>query len=144
WSQNNVENLWMPEYPPSELFHTNLTEDLNSPEEKLKIPVISNVLINVAYITLVPYNEAIDPSEIIAIDFGRKLWGEPGKIIISILISLSAFGCVDSIVFMGSRAIVYAAKNGSIPEKLSHKKHDAPFYALLVQSVYCAVLIFLP
>ncbi|CAG8763237.1 19600_t:CDS:2, partial [Racocetra fulgida] len=142
-----------------------LTEDLNSPEEKLKIPVISSVivsfilcklniyliysvhynpkvfmlqsffatdvLINAAYIMVVPFSEVINPSDIIAINFGRKLWGEPGKIIISILISLSAFGCVDSIVFMGARAIVYAAKNGFISEKLSHKKHDAPFYALL-------------
>ncbi|CAG8633309.1 27797_t:CDS:10, partial [Racocetra persica] len=163
WSRNNGGNLWTFNNTPSDeayklsiteyighfgdaiimvLFsYEDLTEDLNSPEEKLKVPIISNFLMNAAFITVVTPHYAINSFDVIALNFGHTLWGEPGRRFISILISLSAFGCVDSIVFMGSRAIVYAAKNGFISERLSNKKRDTPFYALLLQ-FYLAMLFY--
>ncbi|CAG8490140.1 9407_t:CDS:10 [Dentiscutata erythropus] len=89
-----------------------LTEELDSPEQSLKISAVLSV---------------------------------PGRIIISILISISAFGCVGSMVFMGARAIAYTAKYKFIP-RISRRLYywgATPVYALLLQFVYCAFLILL-
>ncbi|RIB26300.1 amino acid/polyamine transporter I [Gigaspora rosea] len=129
-----------------------LTEELDAPERSLKLSAIFSVIIafilylltNIAFITVVDPKEAIN-SDVIAISFGRTIFGEPGRIIILILILISAFGCVGSMVFMGSRAIAYAAKNNFVPV-ISDKLYfwDAtPKNALLLQFVYCAILILL-
>ncbi|KAF0495978.1 amino acid transporter [Gigaspora margarita] len=130
-----------------------LTEELDSPARSLKLSAIFSVIItfilylltNVAFITVVDPTEAISSEDIIAISFGRTIFGEPGRIIILILILISAFGCVGSMVFMGSRAIAYAAKYNFIPG-ISQRLYywgATPKYALLLQFVYCAVLILL-
>lgn len=131
-----------------------LTPELDSPERRLKVSSILSVitssilyfLMNIAYITVVDPKSAINSQDIIAISFGNTLSGELGKTIISILISISAFGSVGAMVFMGSRAITYAAKYKFIPkisEKLYHwnDTNDIPKYALLLQFVYCAIII---
>ncbi|CAG8575567.1 14598_t:CDS:2 [Cetraspora pellucida] len=103
------------------------------------------LLINAAFILVVSPHDAINSYDAIAINFGRTLWGDSGRIFMSILISSSAFGCVSSMVFMGSRAITYAAKYRFIP-KISDKLFywsKTPFHALLLQFCYCTALILL-
>ncbi|CAG8584844.1 1965_t:CDS:10 [Cetraspora pellucida] len=134
--------------------YEDLTEELKSPNVNLKFSgflsvIVSSILylmINTAFILVVSPHDAINSYDVIAINFGRTLWGDSGRIFMSMLISFSAFGCVSSMVFMGSRAITYAAKYGFIP-KISDKlfywnqTFNTPFYALLLQFCYCAALI---
>ncbi|KAF0437018.1 amino acid transporter [Gigaspora margarita] len=117
------------------------TEELNSPERRMKY-----LLMIAAFITVVDPNDAINSKEIIAIHFGRTLFGEPGKRFISFLISVSAFGSVGAMVFMGSRIITYSAQTKFIPKVSSklykwNKKVDTPSNALAAQFIYCTILI---
>ncbi|CAG8444546.1 2546_t:CDS:2 [Scutellospora calospora] len=130
------------------------TEEFKSPA-KLKYSTLSSVIIsfilyfltNVAFITVVNPKDAINSNDPMAINFGRILLGEPGRILISILISISALGCVGSLVFMGSRVITYAAQTGFMPYShklyIWHPTFDTPLNALSLQFVYCAILILL-
>ncbi|CAG8443487.1 8540_t:CDS:2, partial [Scutellospora calospora] len=111
-------------------------------QKNLKISNILSVLISTilycltvfAFEMVVDPKDAINSNEIISIHFGRTLLGEPGKILILILIAFSSFGCVGSLVFVESRVITYLAKTGFTPKIFKffynwHKKFETPFNA---------------
>ncbi|CAG8517661.1 43541_t:CDS:2 [Gigaspora margarita] len=115
-------------------------------QSNLTIQLLLDLLMIAAFITVVDPNDAINSNEIIAIHFGRTLFGEPGKRFISFLISISAFGSVGAMVFMGSRIITYSAQTKFIPKLSSklykwNKKVDTPSNALAAQFIYCTILI---
>ncbi|CAG8442734.1 5383_t:CDS:10, partial [Dentiscutata heterogama] len=128
------------------------TEELNKPDRSMKYSTIFSVIIclilyiltNAAYISAIDHN-AINSNDTMIVSFGRT-FGEPGKTLIYLIVSISAFGCVGSMVFMGSRVINYAARTEFIPKFSNslykwHKKFDTPSNALAVQFLYCSVLI---
>ncbi|CAG8501923.1 3898_t:CDS:2, partial [Gigaspora rosea] len=85
-------------------------------------------------------DQAINSIEIIAIHFGRTLFGEPGKRLISLLISISAFGSVGA---MGlSNYCQFTRTESEFIPKLSSKlykwskKVDTPSNALAAQFIY--------
>ncbi|CAG8722188.1 1149_t:CDS:2, partial [Gigaspora rosea] len=89
--------------------YEDLTDELVEPNLVAKsnnysvgIAFILYVLTNVAYITVVNPEDAVirdDPSQIIAINFGKALIGETGKRIISILIAISSCGAVAAMIY---------------------------------------------
>ncbi|CAG8824739.1 26991_t:CDS:2, partial [Dentiscutata erythropus] len=129
-------------------------DDLISPSLILKYSSLISVLLsmllyfftNVAFITVLG-NDLINNNEDIpiALRFGKELFGETGKMLMSILVAISAFGCVSAMVFAYARIIKYAAETEFIP-KISNKLKDynktfnTLFNQLLAQFGYCSVL----
>ncbi|CAG8631848.1 3374_t:CDS:2, partial [Dentiscutata erythropus] len=125
------------------------TEELASPETRLKRSNISSVLIafifyfltNVAFITVVDPINAIYSDDIIVdipfwVNSEKRLFRYSSQFLLLYLLN------------SGSRIISYSAKTGFIPkfsDKLYYwdERFGTPFNALLLQFVYCAVLILL-
>ncbi|CAG8850097.1 18269_t:CDS:2, partial [Racocetra persica] len=78
------------------------TEELKTPNQKLKYSTIFSVIISlilytltqIAFITVVDPKQAIYSNDTMAIEFGHAILGEPGRIIIAICILISSSGCV--------------------------------------------------
>ncbi|RIB24262.1 amino acid/polyamine transporter I [Gigaspora rosea] len=136
-------------YLTDELVEPNLVAKSNN--YSVGIAFILYVLTNVAYITVVNPEDAVirdDPSQIIAINFGKALIGETGKRIISILIAISSCGAVAAMIYSGSRIIVYGARKDLIACSKFYElneRYNTPINALLFQLAYCIILtIFFP
>ncbi|CAG8794102.1 18795_t:CDS:2 [Gigaspora rosea] len=51
--------------------------------------------------------------------FGQELFGESGKMLMSLLVAISTFGCVGALIFTYTRIIKYAAETGFMPRRIS-------------------------
>ncbi|RIA91897.1 amino acid/polyamine transporter I [Glomus cerebriforme] len=113
------------------------------------ITIFIYVLVNIAFISVVPGRHVTDQNdEIIAAEFFRQLFGENDTItrIFTALIVLSVVGTAAVEVWSGSRVIVAAAKSDFFPRysyKLRVWNHyfDTPINALLAQFVWCTFII---
>ncbi|CAG8479484.1 14290_t:CDS:2 [Gigaspora margarita] len=119
--------------------------------------IFSDILINISYIMIAASNPAAatsmytgDASKIIAIYFGEQIAGKIGNKLISALIAISSFGAVGSMVFTGSRVIVYSSVAKFIPEYFAgwglnafpnNFLFNTPTKALIAQFIYCSLLI---
>ena len=67
--------------------------------------------------------------------FGKEAIGTAGLVIISLLVSASAFGTVNSSIYSASRVIFVSAREGHAPKFLSglHATAKTPVPAILLQ-----------
>ncbi|KAF0559878.1 amino acid transporter [Gigaspora margarita] len=142
-----------------------LVDELHSPRRNLVVSnifsilvsIVLYILINISYIMIAASNPAAatsmytgDASKIIAIYFGEQIAGKIGNKLISALIAISSFGAVGSMVFTGSRVIVYSSVAKFIPEYFAgwglnafpdNFLFNTPTKALIAQFIYCSLLI---
>ncbi|RIB28505.1 hypothetical protein C2G38_1458902 [Gigaspora rosea] len=76
------------EYPPIILKYSSLLS--------VCLSFILYFLTNAAFITVVGYNVTDTP---IPMRFGQELFGESGKMLMSLLVAISTFGCVGALIF---------------------------------------------
>lgn len=101
----------------------------------LVIVIIVYSFTNVAYFTLLTPKEMIDSSAV-AVSFVEKLIGEYSWIM-SILVALSTFGFINSILLSTSRIIFGAARNNHMPTILAfiNIKFLTPMVSVIFMSV---------
>ncbi|KAL7673185.1 hypothetical protein ACOME3_008053 [Neoechinorhynchus agilis] len=92
------------------------------------------LLTNIAYFSALPKNEAMQ-SDAIAVDMLKQLHPSLG-VVVSILVSLSVFGLINSMLFTTSRVVFSAARNRHMPTFLSYIHCD---YLTPISSVVAVV-----
>ncbi|KAF0542079.1 amino acid transporter [Gigaspora margarita] len=105
-------------------------------------------LSNAAFITVVGYNpnySTYNESTPMPMRFGQEIFGEPGKNFMSLLVSISTFGCVSALIFTYSRIIKYASETGFIPSLFRdyNRNLNTLVNQLCAQFLYCFILSFI-
>ncbi|KAH6652165.1 amino acid transporter-like protein [Truncatella angustata] len=80
----------------------------------MPLVIASYVLANVAYFFVLPIS-TINVTNTVAVAFGGKVFGPIGALILSIIVSASCFGALNSQTFTSSRLVYVAGKEGYFP-----------------------------
>ncbi len=111
------------------------------------------LLVNVAYLNLLPLTGAPDGADAMAkgIQFADQdrvgtaaamtMFGNSATIIMAVLIMISAFGCNNGIILAGARMYQAMAKDGLFFSQMkNNNKNDVPGFALWVQAIWASLL----
>lgn len=131
---------------------TFIASEIKKPEKNLPLALISGtgivillyLLTNIAYLSVLSFKQIQVPGEdIIAAAMMTAIFGKIGKVIISLIILVSAFGCINGAIFSGARVLYAMANDGVFFKKLSYldDKCEVPFNALVVQGVWACILV---
>jgi APA family basic amino acid/polyamine antiporter len=87
--------------------------------------------------------EQIQNSSLVAADAAQAVVGQSGATIIGILLLVSAFGCLNTMVISGARVIYAMSKDRLLPYGLSvvSEKTHSPNRALTMQFIWSVILI---
>ncbi|KAF4780426.1 amino acid permease [Colletotrichum scovillei] len=80
----------------------------------MPLVILSYVLANIAYFLVLPL-AAVNASNTIAVQFGAKVFGPVGSLVLALVVSASCFGALNSSTFTSSRLVYVAGKEGYIP-----------------------------
>ncbi|KAI9323068.1 amino acid permease-domain-containing protein [Dichotomocladium elegans] len=108
----------------------------------LPLVIFCYLLSNVAYLAVLR-PEVVMHTNSVAMDFGKKLFGATGGILLAVCVALSCFGTANATAFTGARIIYVSAKQGHIPGffgKLSVTR-QTPITAIVLQAVITSILI---
>ena len=72
------------------------------------------LLANVAYIFVLPL-DTINRSNTVAVQFGSKVFGPIGSLILALIVSASCFGALNATTFTSGRLVYVAGREGYIP-----------------------------
>ncbi len=117
------------------------------------IVTILYVLVNVAYLSVLPLHGNINGSDVFSrgIQFASNdrvgtacaemIFGSSGALIMAILIMISTFGCNNGIILSTARVYYAMAKDGLFFKKAGElNKHSIPEYALIIQGIWSCIL----
>jgi amino acid transporter len=76
--------------------------------------IICYILANVAYIFVLPL-ETINKSNTVAVQFGSKVFGPVGALILALIVGASCFGALNATTFTSGRLVYAAGREGYIP-----------------------------
>lgn len=80
----------------------------------MPLVILSYLLANVSYFLVLPHS-VIGSSNSIAIDFGDKVFGSVGALVLALVVSLSCVGSLNATTFTSGRLFYIAGKEGYIP-----------------------------
>ena len=131
---------------------TFIASEIKKPEKNLPLAFIYGtglvillyLLTNVSYLAVLHLNQIKVPGEgIVAATMMAAIFGSAGKVVISLIILVSAFGCINGNVLAGARVLYAMANDGVFFKKLSviDEKTDVPLNALVVQGVWASILV---
>ncbi|OAA71470.1 Amino acid/polyamine transporter I [Cordyceps fumosorosea ARSEF 2679] len=135
---------------------TNVLNEVKDPVRTLRVvsraalltACVMYLLINVAYLVVVPVDEIKGSGELIAALFFQRIFGARlGGQVLPLLVALSAFGNVLVVVFALSRLKHEIARQGFLPFSdflSSTKPFNSPFGGLLVNYIPSVLIIVLP
>lgn len=97
---------------------------------------------NLTYLRLLPV-EAVAASKVVAADAARVFGGDAAARLMSAVVLMSTFGCVNGMILAGPRVTYAMAEDGRLPAWLSfiHPRWRVPTNALLVQGVWSILLV---
>lgn len=97
---------------------------------------------NLTYLRLLPL-EAVAASKFVGADAARVFGGEGAARLMSAVVLMSTFGCVNGMVLAGPRVTYAMAEDGRLPERLAfvHPRWKVPTNALLAQGVWSVLLV---
>jgi basic amino acid/polyamine antiporter, APA family len=100
---------------------------------------------NLAYLTTLDFSEIqTAPRDLVATAMLEKMWPSIGGRIMAILIMISTFGCINSLILSGARAYYAMARDGLfIPAAARLNRADVPGVSLGLQAVWAALLVLL-
>ncbi|MTT31847.1 amino acid permease [Terrilactibacillus sp. BCM23-1] len=95
---------------------------------------------NISVIGVLPWQEGMKSHNIMT-EFMQRIWGEPGAVIITILILWTCFASLFTGLLGASRLPYQAAADGLFfkPFAKLHKKHNFPHYSLIIMG--CIMII---
>ncbi|EXJ66125.1 uncharacterized protein A1O5_10740 [Cladophialophora psammophila CBS 110553] len=76
--------------------------------------IVCYLLANVAYIFVLPL-ETINKSNTVAVQFGSKVFGPIGGLILALIVSASCFGALNATTFTSGRLVYVAGREGYLP-----------------------------
>lgn len=97
---------------------------------------------NLTYLRLLPVS-AVAASKFVAADAARVFGGDAAARLMSAVVLMSTFGCVNGMILAGPRVTYAMAEDGRLPSWLSfiHPRWRVPTNALLVQGVWSILLV---
>jgi amino acid transporter len=78
---------------------------------------MSYLLANVSYILVLPLS-TIEKSNTVAVQFGGKVFGPVGALILALVVSASCFGALNAMTFTSGRLVYVSGKEGYLPSML--------------------------
>ncbi|HXC24498.1 MAG TPA: amino acid permease [Gemmatimonadaceae bacterium] len=91
------------------------------------------VLVNVAYLTVLPISE-LRHSHLVAADVADRLVGRSGVVAIGLIVMISTFGTLNGSMITGPRVLWAMAHDGLLFKALAkvHPRYETPYVAILV------------
>lgn len=131
---------------------TFIASEIKNPQRNMPLALILGtggvillyLLTNFAYLSVLSFKEIQHPAEdIIAAALTGKILGSSGLIIISVIILISALGCVNGMILAGARVFYAMAKDGLFFKSLSNidEKTNVPTNALVLQGAWASILV---
>ncbi len=108
------------------------------------IVMVLYLLINILYVCSIPIEQIkTSPEDIVAVVLMQNITGTIGKIIIAIIILISACGSANGLIMTGARVYYQMAKDGLLFNKLAvvNNKTNVPENSLLLQCIWSSVFI---
>ncbi|MCK7488692.1 MAG: APC family permease [Bacillus subtilis] len=102
------------------------------------------VFTNLIYLFVLPLNAIQTASEdIVGATLMQAIFGNPGQVIMAIVILISAFGCLNGMILAGARVYYAMAEDGLFFNKLAalDEKSNAPKNSLYLQLFWACVLV---
>jgi APA family basic amino acid/polyamine antiporter len=97
---------------------------------------------NLMYLHVLPLNQIAFPEEDrLAVAAANVIFGDAGKAIISVLIMVSTFGCINGLVLAGARVYYTMAQDGVFFKKAGTlNRNSVPQWALWTQALVASLL----
>ena len=80
----------------------------------MPLVILCYILANVSYIFVLPL-KTIESSNTIAVQFGSKVFGPVGSLVLALVVSASCFGSLNATAFTSGRLVYAAGKEGYMP-----------------------------
>lgn len=131
---------------------TFIASEIRKPEKYLPIALLLGTgivtllyfMTNIAYLAVLHLNQIKTPGgDIVAAAMMSAIFGGAGKVIICLIILISAFGCINGTILAGARVLYAMAKDGVFFNRLAvlDEKTDVPINALIFQCTWACVLV---
>jgi APA family basic amino acid/polyamine antiporter len=107
------------------------------------IVIVLYILANVAYLAVLPL-DAIQhaPSDRVATAMVERVFPGYGPLLMALIIMISTFGCVNSLVLAGPRAYYAMAKDGLFLKHAGDlNKNHVPGWSLAAQCIWACILV---
>jgi APA family basic amino acid/polyamine antiporter len=132
---------------------TFIAGEIKKPEKNLpralflgiSIVILLYILINFSYFSVLTIdNIKTAHADVVGAALIGFIFGNIGQIAVSLIILISAVGCVNGIILSGARVYYAMAKDGLFFEKIAvlNEKTNAPQNALIIQGIWASLLIF--
>lgn len=124
--------------------------EIQNPEKNIPRASLYGLLTVIALYTFVSWAyfkvltvEQITGSKLVAADAAKMVLGEGGAIAIGILLLVSAFGCLNTMIISGARIIYAMGKDNLLPHSLAvvNEKTHSPNRSLILQMLWSVLLI---
>lgn len=110
------------------------------------IVMVLYLLINILYVFSIPLEQIQNaPEDIVAVVLMQKITGAAGKIIIAIIIMISACGSANGLIMTGARVYYQMAKDKLLFRRLAmiNRKTKVPVNSLWLQCIWsCGFILF--
>ncbi|KAJ5139073.1 uncharacterized protein N7515_003921 [Penicillium bovifimosum] len=80
----------------------------------MPLVILSYLLANVSYFLVLPHS-VIEASNTVAVQFGAKVFGPVGALVLALVVSASCFGALNATTFTSGRLVYAAGKEGYLP-----------------------------
>jgi len=130
---------------------TYISGEVKSPQKNIPIALIAGtaivilvyILINLAYLYVLPINEMAG-SKLVAADMADRAIGGMGGAIVAALVMISTFGTSNGTIMVSARVYYSMSKNNMFFKTIGdiHPKYNTPANALILQAVWSSVLVF--
>jgi APA family basic amino acid/polyamine antiporter len=103
--------------------------------------IIVYMLVNLAYLYVLPVNEMKD-SSFLAADVMRKVVGDWGGAFVAIAVMVSTFGTTNGTILVSARVYYVMAKDGLFFRKLEdvHHKYKTPGVSIIIQGLWASAI----
>ncbi|KLO05674.1 amino acid transporter [Schizopora paradoxa] len=105
------------------------------------------LLVNIAYLAVVPREELENGGQVVAALFFRNLFGKQSERVVSAIIALSVYGNMLALLFAGGRVVQELARECILPFSeffASNKPFGTPFAGLFWQWAFSCILTVAP
>ena len=131
---------------------TFIASEIKAPEKNLPRALLLGVggvcvlyfLINIMYLSVLDLHTLQHAqNDIVAATFFDGIFGNSGKMVISVIALISVFGCINGTIMAGARAFWAMAEDGLFFKKLAKidPKTNVPINALIAQGVWASLLV---
>ena len=106
------------------------------------VVMVLYLLINLVYLNVLDRNGiAFAANDRTAVAASQQIFGNVGTIIIAVLVMISTFGCINGLVFAGSRVFQTMAKDGLFfKAAIKNNKNEVPEKSLWMQGGWACIL----